>query len=147
MSTLRNPVLRTWETALTEHSISVRTARRLVREQLTSWGWAGDPVDDLVLIASELVTNAVVHACQGSGEVRLYLQEFGGDCRLEVWDPCGDLRLRRPHPRRFGEGGRGIELVRRLAFDFGVIARRDAGKRVWVRVLLDPSEGPPPPGS
>ncbi|MBD0694325.1 hypothetical protein BG452_15805 [Streptomyces sp. CBMA123] len=144
---MRNPVLRTWETALTEHSTSVRTARRLIREQLTSWGWGGDPVDDLVLIASELVTNAVVHACQGYGEIRLYLQEFDGDCRLEVWDPRGDLHLRRPRPRCFGEGGRGIELVRRLAFDFGVIARRDAGKRVWVRVLLDPTDDLPSPGS
>ncbi|WP_316520138.1 ATP-binding protein [Kitasatospora brasiliensis] len=142
MSTLRNPVLRTWETVLTEHSNSVRTARRLVRTQLNSWSWSGDPVDDLVLITSELVTNAVVHACQGYGEVRLSLQEFGGDCRLEVWDPRGDLQLRRPHPRRFTEGGRGIDLVRQLAFDFGVIARRDAGKRVWVRMLLDPANTP-----
>ncbi|MEU7093342.1 MULTISPECIES: ATP-binding protein [Kitasatospora] len=147
MSTLRNPVLRTWETALTEHSTSVRTARRLIREQLTSWGWTGDPVDDLELIASELVTNAVVHACQGHGEIRLQLQEFDGDCRLEVWDPRGDLGVHRPHPRRFGEGGRGVELVRRLAFDFGVIARRGAGKRVWARVLLEPADDLPPPGS
>ncbi|MFJ9772272.1 ATP-binding protein [Kitasatospora sp. NPDC101157] len=147
MSTLRNPVLRTWETALTEHSTSVRTARRLIREQLTSWGWTGDPVDDLELIASELVTNAVVHACQGNGEIRVFLQEFDGDCRLEVWDPRGDLRVGRPRPRRFGEGGRGIELVRRLAFDFGVIARRGAGKRVWARVLLEPADDLFPPGS
>ncbi|WP_052707293.1 ATP-binding protein [Streptomyces rubellomurinus] len=147
MSTLRNPVLRTWETVLTEHSTSVRTARRLIREQLNSWGWSGDPVDDLVLIASELVTNAVVHACHGQGEVGLSLQEFDGDCRLEVRDPRGDLRVRRPHPRRFTEGGRGIELVRQLAVDFGVIVRRDAGKRVWVRVLLDPDNNRPSPGS
>ncbi|MET9183420.1 ATP-binding protein [Kitasatospora aureofaciens] len=147
MSTSRNPVLRTWETSLTEHSTSVRTARRLVRDQLTSWGWGGDPVDDLVLIASELVTNAVVHACRSHGEIRLYLQEFDGDCRLEVWDPRGDLALRDPRPRRFSEGGRGIELVRRLAFDFGVIGHRDAGKRVWVRILLGPSDNIPSPES
>ncbi|MFJ2576899.1 ATP-binding protein [Kitasatospora aureofaciens] len=147
MSTLRNPVLQTWETTLTEHSTSVRTARRLIREQLTSWGWAGEPVDDLVLIASELVTNAVVQACHGCGEVRLYLQEFGGDCRLEVWDPRSDLPLREPRPRRFNEGGRGIELVRQLAFDFGVVIRRDAGKRVWARVRLAEDNRQPSPGS
>ncbi|MBV2155447.1 ATP-binding protein [Kitasatospora sp. SUK 42] len=147
MSTLRNPVLRTWETTLTEHSTSVRTARRLIRDQLASWGWTGDPVDDLVLIASELVTNAVVHACQGRDEVRLLLQEFGGDCRLEVWDPRGDLRLHQAKPRRLTEGGRGIELVRQLACDFGVIVRRDTGKRVWARILLHPANDPSPPGS
>ncbi|MET8540818.1 ATP-binding protein [Kitasatospora sp. NPDC004799] len=147
MSTLRNPVLRTWETALTEHSTSVRTARRLIRDQLTSWGWTGEPVDDLALIASELVTNAVVHACQGSGEVRLYLQEFDGDCRLEVWDPRGDLTVHRPRPHRLREGGRGLELVRQLAFDSGVTSHGGAGKRVWVRVLLDQADSLPPPGS
>ncbi|MFB7617118.1 ATP-binding protein [Kitasatospora sp. NPDC056181] len=143
MSTFRTPVLRTWEAILTEHSSSVRTARRHIRDQLNSWGWAGERVDDLVLITSELVTNAVVHACQGQGEVRLYLQEFGGDCRLEVWDSRFDLPLQERRPRRFNEGGRGIELVRDLAFDFGVITRRGAGKRVWVRVLLDVANQPP----
>lgn len=148
MSTLRNPVLRTWETVLTEHSTSVRTARRLIRDQLSSWGWTGEPVDDLVLIASELVTNAVVHACQGYGEIRLHLQEFEGDCRLEVWDPRGDLPARSPRPHRFGEGGRGLELVRRLAVDSGVTGHGRAGKRVWARVLRSSAtESVPPPGS
>ncbi|MFJ9696113.1 ATP-binding protein [Kitasatospora sp. NPDC101183] len=147
MSTLRNPVLRTWETVLTEHSTSVRTARQLIRERLNSWGWTGEPVDDLVLIASELVTNAVVHACRGRGEVRLSLQEFDGDCRLEVWDAHSSLRVRRPHPRRFAEGGRGLELVRQLSCDFGVVVRQGAGKRVWARVLLTPTNDRPPPGS
>ncbi|WP_405003711.1 ATP-binding protein [Kitasatospora purpeofusca] len=145
MSTLSRPVLRTWEALLTEHSTSVRTARRQIRDQLTSWGWAGEGVDDLVLIASELVTNAVVHACRGSGEVRLYLQEFDGDCRFEVWDPRHDLPLHSRAPRRFSECGRGIDLVRQLAFDFGVVTRKGAGKRVWVRMLLDPAATPPPP--
>ncbi|MEV7354791.1 ATP-binding protein [Kitasatospora sp. NPDC091276] len=147
MSTLRNPVLRTWETTLTEHETSVRTARRLVRDQLTSWGWVGDPVDDLVLIASEFVTNAVVHACHGDGEVRLYLQEFDGDCRLEVWDPRSDLPLLERRPGRFNECGRGIELARRLAVDFGVVARCGTGKRVWARVLRTANSNVPSPES
>ncbi|MFC5663144.1 ATP-binding protein [Kitasatospora misakiensis] len=145
MSTLGTPAFRTWEASLTDHCTSVRTARRQLRDLLTSWGWSGERVDDLVLIASELVTNAVVHACRGSGEVRLYLQEFDGDCRFEVWDPRHDLPLHDRHPRRFSECGRGIDLVRQLAFDFGVVTRKGAGKRVWVRMLLDPSATPPPP--
>ncbi|MFJ8432186.1 ATP-binding protein [Kitasatospora sp. NPDC094019] len=147
MSTLSRPVLRTWEASLTDHCTSVRVARREIRDQLASWGWSGDRVDDLVLITSELVTNAVVHACAGDGEVRLHLQEFDGDCRLEVWDPRHDLPLHSRAPRRFSECGRGIDLVRQLAFDFGVVTRKGAGKRVWVRMLLDPSAAPPPPTS
>ncbi|MFF2045082.1 ATP-binding protein [Kitasatospora sp. NPDC058170] len=141
---MSRPVLHSWEAILTEHDRSVRTARHQVRQRLTEWGWQGERVDDLVLITSELVTNAVVHACRGDGEVRLYLQEFGGDCRLEVWDPRFDLPLQERLPRRFGEGGRGIELVRELAFDFGVVIRRGAGKRVWVRVLLAADNQPVP---
>ncbi|MFD7451371.1 ATP-binding protein [Kitasatospora sp. NPDC059827] len=136
MSALSTPLLRTSELSLTEHSTSVRIARRHIRNQLGLWGYCGDKVDDLVLIGSELVTNAVVHACQGDGEVRLYLQEFSGDCRLEVWDPRFDLPLQKPRLRRFNEGGRGIQLVRELSLDFGVVVRRGSGKRVWARVLL-----------
>ncbi|MGW3044151.1 ATP-binding protein [Kitasatospora sp. NPDC001159] len=137
MSALSAPVLHTSELALTDHATSVRTARRHVRDRLSAWGFTGDKTDDLVLITSELVTNAVVHACQGHDEVRLYLQEFGGDCRLEVWDPRFDLPLQDRKPHRFREGGRGVELVRELALDFGVITRRGSGKRVWVRILLN----------
>ncbi|WBP89939.1 ATP-binding protein [Kitasatospora cathayae] len=137
MSALSTPLFHISELCLADHSTSVRTARRYVRDQLGSWGYQGDKVDDLVLITSELVTNAVVHACQGQGEVRLHLQEFTGDCRLEVWDPRFDLPIQGREPRRFREGGRGIELVRELALDFGVITRRGSGKRVWVRILLN----------
>ncbi|MFI8084712.1 hypothetical protein ACIF6L_28445 [Kitasatospora sp. NPDC086009] len=60
-----------------------------------------------------------------------------------MWDPRYDLPLQERRPRRFNEGGRGIELVRELAFDFGVVVRRGAGKRVWVRVLLADADPPP----
>ena len=39
---------------------SVATARRFVGETLRSWGV--DEVDDAMLLTSELVTNAIVHA-------------------------------------------------------------------------------------
>lgn len=44
---------------------SVATARSFVRDTLQGWGFA-DIVDDAVVLTSELVTNAVVHA----GDVR-----------------------------------------------------------------------------
>lgn len=40
---------------------SVATARSFVRDTLQGWGFA-DIVDDAVVLTSELVTNAVVHA-------------------------------------------------------------------------------------
>src|SRR6478609_99054 len=40
---------------------SVATARAFVRDTLQGWGY-NDVVDDAVVLTSELVTNAVVHA-------------------------------------------------------------------------------------
>lgn len=40
---------------------SVAAARAFVRDTLQGWGF-GDVVDDAVVLTSELVTNAVVHA-------------------------------------------------------------------------------------
>lgn len=40
---------------------SVATARAFVRDTLQGWGYS-DVVDDAVVLTSELVTNAIVHA-------------------------------------------------------------------------------------
>src|SRR5262245_21532378 len=61
---------------------SVATARSFVRDTLQGWGF-GDVVDDAVVLTSELVTNAVVHA--GTHADVLCLRS--DDCvRIEVSD-------------------------------------------------------------
>ncbi len=59
---------------------SVATARAFVRDTLQGWGY-GDIVDDAVVLTSELVTNAVVHAgtaadvlCLRDGRRRAHLR-------------------------------------------------------------------------
>lgn len=99
-------------------------ARTCVREFLTSWG-----MDDLIvtteLLASELVSNAVLHA---SGPLRLRLLR-GRVLTCEVYD--GSLTT--PRIRRAAvtdEGGRGLQLVAAISRRWGARYLRD-GKCIW----------------
>jgi anti-sigma regulatory factor (Ser/Thr protein kinase) len=96
--------------------------------------WAGPEgrdVDTLVLLVSELVTNAVVHT--GRPAVLLLVlpdpQEAVRAVRLEVADHSTRVPRRRCAE---GEdtGGRGLELVEVLADRWGW-QREGDGKRVW----------------
>jgi anti-sigma regulatory factor (Ser/Thr protein kinase) len=90
---------------------------------------ATDHVDDVTLVVSELVTNAVLHA---SGDVRLDVFVDTAAVRVEVGDDVPTLAP--PHPAApEGESGRGLLLVSRIALRWGV--RRDGlGKVVWADV-------------
>ncbi|MBA0051903.1 GAF domain-containing protein [Streptomyces sp. AJS327] len=115
---------------------SVATARGFVRDTLQGWG-LGDVVDDAVVLTSELVTNAVVHA--GTAVEVLCLREEDS-VRIEVVDryPERELPLQDPgqqfaSPDR--EGGRGLLLCAALATRWGADYTA-ADKRVWFRLAL-----------
>ena len=106
-------------------SSSVRDARRFVGSTIDGLGVAS--VRDLaLLLTSELVTNAVVHA---GGEIRVCV--IGDDRRIRV--AVEDTSDTPPRRREAGEGavsGRGLCLVAELAEHWGVDIR-DGGKAVW----------------
>lgn len=82
--------------------------------------------DDLALVVSELVTNAVRHA-----EPPLRLEVSTGEHRIvvAVADGCGQP----PAPREAdeeAEGGRGMALVDMLSAETGV-REHPPGKTVW----------------
>lgn len=86
--------------------------------------------DAVVLMTSELVTNAVLH---GGGEVRLAVE--AGDMRVRV--EVGDDEQRRPQvpqPDDEAEGGRGLIIVDALASAWGVTDSPRGGKVVWFEV-------------
>jgi len=87
----------------------VSHARRLVRETLAEWG-LDDYVDHMVLISSELVTNALRH---GAGMISIRLFRGGRDLRIEVHDH-GPSRPVRRHAGTGDEGGRGLEVIESL---------------------------------
>ncbi|MFJ8042885.1 SpoIIE family protein phosphatase [Kitasatospora sp. NPDC096147] len=110
---------------------AVSRARRLVRGALTEWG-VEHLTDTAELLVSELVTNSVRYASAPIG-VRLTL---GDTLLVEISDPLPDPPRER-HAAEADEGGRGLELVRRLALRWGARAE-GMGKVVWFE--LDPAD-------
>ncbi|MFD8416310.1 SpoIIE family protein phosphatase [Streptomyces sp. NPDC059650] len=116
---------------------SVAAARVFVRDTLQGWGFA-DIVDDAVVLTSELVTNAVVHA--GTRAEVLCLRTEDG-VRVEVADryPERELPLRYPGDRPYAdpdrENGRGLMLCAALATRWGV-EYTATHKHVWFRLDL-----------
>ena len=123
-------------------------ARRFVRDTLRTWRLGGpepgraDLIDDAVLLTSELVTNAVVHAGTPV-QVTCRLAESAVEVVVLDRHPV-QLVPGRP---RSGAGaadrtsGRGLLLPAELASSWGVTYARTA-KAVWFRLGLDPDPEP-----
>lgn len=106
--------------------VSGRKARRFMAETLEVWD-IGDLLDNVNLLVTELVTNAVVHA-ESDAEVAVVLT--GTRLRVEVADRGDAL----PTPRDaadFDTSGRGMALVEALAAAWGTEPRPDGGKVIW----------------
>ncbi|WP_308379189.1 ATP-binding protein [Streptomyces sp. ISL-43] len=109
----------------------VGRARRWARSRLAGSGIGDDEplAETLILLISELVTNAVVHTgCPAV--LRMLFGEPG--VRVEVADASDRAPARR---RAAGDdtGGRGLELVDGLADRWGW-QPEGAGKRIWCEV-------------
>lgn len=134
---LRRPVITARATATFEAvGRSVATARAFVRDTLQGWGFS-DIVDDAVVLTSELVTNAVVHA--GTAADVLCLRTEAG-VRIEVADryperdvPLQSSAAQAANPDR--EGGRGLMLCGALATSWGV-EYSSTHKTVWFQLDL-----------
>ncbi|MFI8371350.1 ATP-binding protein [Streptomyces sp. NPDC085466] len=114
----------------------VGRARRWARKRLAGSGIGDDEplAETLVLLISELVTNAVVHT--GCPAVLRMLFAAEGGVRVEV----ADRSDRPPRPRHAaGEdtNGRGLELVDGLADRWGW-QPEGVGKRIWCEVDRTP---------
>jgi anti-sigma regulatory factor (Ser/Thr protein kinase) len=107
----------------------VRDARRFAAGTLRGWGLAA-LVEVVVLLTSELVSNAVMH---GAGSpVGLVMMLDDHTVRVEVHDADpAQPRLRPGDGDR--EQGRGLVLVAALAATWGV-EPTGAGKSVWFQV-------------
>jgi|SRR5690242_20557571 len=96
-----------------------------------------DAIDDVTLVASELIGNAIRHASGGDRDawvVSWTVQD--GDVIISVEDPSHDLPVRR-NPAPDAPSGRGLAIVETLSSDWGV-EHTARGKRVWARVRVAP---------
>jgi anti-sigma regulatory factor (Ser/Thr protein kinase) len=104
-------------------------ARRWLRDALGRADGSDDPVDVLVLVVDELVTNAVVHA---NTPIHVTVERVERCYRCEVRDECRDGPLPRIIDLTEGQG-RGLRLVDRFSVDWGV-DRNPNGTAVWALI-------------
>jgi anti-sigma regulatory factor (Ser/Thr protein kinase) len=120
---VETPVPLIAECALLDLGSGLALARRFTRAVLRAWT-CGGAVDDVLLVVTELATNALQH---GGGHPLLRLSAGPGGVRVEVFDddPAPPVR------RVAGPGGGwGLALVDRLSPEWGS-ARHGHGKVVW----------------
>jgi hypothetical protein len=114
----------------------VRAARDFAVATVQRWGAAGC-ADDVAVVVSELVTNALRHALPAFGgetqqrrPVRLGLLQPGPCVLCAVSDPGRAVPVAQ-EPDVFAETGRGLYVVGALAGLWGYTTPSDRGKAVW----------------
>ncbi|MGW3957329.1 ATP-binding protein [Streptomyces sp. NPDC004752] len=125
---------RAFEAAFEPDPVCVGRARRITTAFLGLWHVRGPLADNIVLVVSELVSNAVEH---GTGDVVLRVLYPDNEIRIEVTDG-------NPAPARMRSAsdddvsGRGLLLVTVLARKWGVT---NDGRTTWATFRV-PSRRP-----
>jgi anti-sigma regulatory factor (Ser/Thr protein kinase) len=120
--------------ALPGSPASVGTARRFIEARTAAWSFPEPAGAQLVLIGSELVTNAVLHA---RTELTLTLELRDGRVRISVKDRSRSAATLR-HYQADAVTGRGLGVVAALSDSWGISAATD-GKVVWAEVAASGS--------
>jgi anti-sigma regulatory factor (Ser/Thr protein kinase) len=107
---------------------SLPVVRAFVLTTLRAWRASEPALDDAVLVANELVANAIVHA---GTSAEIVLERRGIDLVVRVCDGTTSApQLRASTPSSVG--GRGLVVLDAVATEWGVEVV-DAGKEVWAR--------------
>ncbi|MEU7006361.1 ATP-binding protein [Streptomyces sp. NPDC046332] len=122
----------------------VMRCRDFTAEALTDWGWipaeddeGRERAEDVLLLVSEVVTNACLHA---GGPEELVLRHRDGQLRVEVFDGNPEHPRRRQPRAPSLPGGHGLMVLDRLARAWGSEAR-ERGKVVWLEVTRPAPRG------
>ncbi|MEU9127650.1 ATP-binding protein [Kitasatospora sp. NPDC048540] len=141
-----------WRFPAESSEASVPRTRHAVRDRLLAEGMAGERyqelIDDLLLIVSELVGNAVTHAAALSPRVVTELRIGEGRVRVAVED--GHPYRPKAQESDLGRlGGRGLLLVKSITLQAGGVCdverTEEGGKVIWAALPL-PGPAVPPQG-
>jgi anti-sigma regulatory factor (Ser/Thr protein kinase) len=102
----------------------IARARRFVAKTLRAWELR-EEIPDLVLMVSELVSNALLH---GAGAISVDITHEESLLRLDVTDQGGTSL---PHLETDDLGGRGLRLVDLVSDTWGV-EKNARQTRVWL---------------
>ncbi|MEV0634930.1 SpoIIE family protein phosphatase [Streptomyces sp. NPDC050619] len=112
---------------------AVAQARRFTRRTLRTWGVPEGAMDAVLLVVSELVTNALVHT---DGRVRLDLTRIDHLMRVAVADASPRSPVKPTSIGWEATGGRGILLVEAMSTAWGIVPV-SGGKQVWSELALE----------
>ncbi|MFF4052837.1 ATP-binding protein [Streptomyces chartreusis] len=122
-----------FEAVIDPKPVRVSHARHASAAVLRLWGMSGSLVDDVQLVVSELVTNAIEH---GHGRIALSIAEVAGTVKIEVSD-CNPVPAQVRSAQHDDLGGRGLMIVATLADSWGV---SENGCTTWASLMLRDSE-------
>lgn len=110
---------------------SVARVRAAVVADSEARGVDDETVDEIAVVVSELVSNALRHAKPlHDNTVRVHWTERNGVVEVEVTDGGGHTSPK-PRPQAvFAVSGRGLRIVRSFAHEWGVTEKKD-GVTVW----------------
>nr|WP_255946297.1 SpoIIE family protein phosphatase [Streptomyces sp. ODS25] len=106
-----------------------RHARRFIKRTLRAWNVTRE-LDTVLLVVSELVTNALVHT---DGQVRLELTLINNRLRVAVTDASPRTPVKPTSIGWEATGGRGILLVQAVSDAWGTLPV-SGGKQVWSEI-------------
>ena len=112
---------------------SASAVRRFLCDVLEDWGIVDGSIrDDVLLLASELASNAIEHTSPG---FTVSIGVAGMQARVDVYD-TGTVLPTVLQPTAETDHGRGLLLVDRLSSAWGA-SPAPGGKVVWFEVALD----------
>jgi anti-sigma regulatory factor (Ser/Thr protein kinase) len=116
---------------------AVPCARLHARQVAWEWGLTGIG-DDIELLASELLTNAVAaaRAIDPVSPVRMWLLSDASQVIVLVWDASPESPVRAQIDDE-AESGRGLQLIEAISHRWGWYVPRDTtGKAIWALITL-----------
>ena len=126
---------RTWQLRCSGESVTA--GRHHAVHTLASWGvTAGDPacaaLDDIALVLTELLTNAVKH-CRSSFTLSLIAHRRAVVVMVSDEDQEFAERL---EPPPLAEAGRGLQIVATVGRQWGQTAWERGAKQVWCEIAV-----------